>query len=126
MNYAISVAAAVWLAISITTPVPVTAEVTSTNLNVMGFATGPKGERFAMVRGVGVVIEGQKIFFSIPGEKGSMEIMRIDTQGEKIEYRVVDVVKHDPVPLPEVKPAAKPPRPATARDPFWPVGYMPE
>lgn len=97
------------------------AQLTEAKLDVIGIAEGPDDQFFAIVRGVGVVQEGDVIPVSTKEMSFKLKIVSITRQGVKLEkFEVVRKLKKH-LPAPDKKEGKQ----YKLRDPFWPVGYDP-
>lgn len=92
---------------------------TKVQLDILGVARDPQGRYFAIVRGHGLVQEGDVIPVLSQQFSCKVRILSIDRDGLKTE--TFDVVRKEEKPDPAVKPKEK----YEFRDPFWPVGYDP-
>ena len=108
---------------------------------VTGLGKGPQGVHFAILKGIGLVVEGAVIEVTTPGAVTKLKVLSISDAG--VDVKVQEIVKtaepaiEQPAPPPPLPPdPPTPPMPPAPlkrtpkpvdefRDPFWPVDYEP-
>jgi len=90
-----------------------------------GLGHDSNGRYFAILEGIGLVVEGATIEIDTPEAVTKLKVVRISESG--VDVAVEEVVpKVKPVVEPPVVVPDRAPRPAyELRDPFWPLDYEP-
>ncbi len=92
-------------------------------LEATGIGSDHEGRRFAILKDLGVVHEGQRLSFSCGGKDYEIEILAIGEKNVLVRKTITSVTRPVEQPVTKKKSTTEDKGKTALRDPFCPVGY---